>query len=482
MSFEIVCGLEIHAELSTATKIWCGCENAFGGEPNTRCCPVCTGLPGALPVLNRKVVEYAVKAGLAMHCAISPTSVMARKNYFYPDMPKAYQISQFEKPLCVGGYVDISTSKGPRRIGITRIHIEEDAGKLLHDAYGTGTLVDLNRCGVPLIEIVGEPDLRSAEETKAYMEAVREILESIGVSDVKMQEGSMRADVNVSIRPVGETRLGTRTEMKNLNSFRAVHRAVDAEAMRQEALLASGKKVVQETRQWDDNRGESRGMRGKEDAQDYRYFPEPDLLPILVAETDIALIAKELPELPAARRARYIGTLGIAEADAALITRTRAESSMFEDMLAQGVGVRAAVTWMVVEMFSRMNTSGLSVADLPFGGASLGRLVEMVETGKVNPGSARRILGVMMENGGEPAALAESLGLLAVSDAGGLKTAVVTALAQNAAAVADYRSGSAKALGFLMGQAMKAAGGRADPKLLSAALKEALDGAGNGEG
>jgi aspartyl-tRNA(Asn)/glutamyl-tRNA(Gln) amidotransferase subunit B len=333
-----------------------------------------------------------------------------------------------------------------------------------------------------LIEIVGEPDLRSAEETKAYMEAVREILESIGVSDVKMQEGSMRADVNVSIRPVGETRLGTRTEMKNLNSFRAVHRAVDAEAMRQEALLATGKKVVQETRQWDDNRGESRGMRGKEDAQDYRYFPEPDLLPILVAETDIALIAKELPELPAARRARYIGTLGIAEADAALITRTRAESSMFEDMLAQGVGVRAAVTWMVVEMFSRMNTSGLSVADLPFGGAALGRLVEMVETGKVNPGSARRILGVMMENGGEPAALAESLGLLAVSDAGGLKTAVETALAQNAAAVADYRSGSAKALGFLMGQAMKAAGGRADPKLLSAALKEALDGAGNGEG
>ena len=482
MAYEIVCGLEIHSELSTATKIWCGCENAFGGEPNTRCCPVCTGLPGALPVLNRKVVEYAVKAGLAMHCDISPTSVMARKNYFYPDMPKAYQISQFERPLCVGGYVDIETSQGPRRIKITRIHIEEDAGKLLHDAYGTGTLVDLNRCGVPLIEIVGEPDLRSAEETKAYMEAVREILESCAVSDVRMQEGSLRADVNVSIRPVGETRLGTRTEMKNLNSFRAVYRAVEAEAKRQEALLAAGKKVVQETRQWDDNRGESRGMRGKEDAQDYRYFPEPDLLPILVTPEDIARIAKELPELPAARRARYVGTLGIAEADATLLTRTRAESTMFEDVLAQGVGVRAAVTWVVVELFSRMNTSGVSVVDLPFGGASLGRLVAMVEAGKVNPGSARRILAAMMENGGDPAALAESMGLLAVSDAGGIRSAVETALAQNAAAVADYRSGSAKALGFLMGQAMKAAGGRADPKLLSAALKEALDRAGNGEG
>ena len=291
----------------------------------------------------------------------------------------------------------------------------------------------------------------------------------------------MRADVNVSIRPVGETALGTRTEMKNLNSFRAVQRAVDAEAKRQEALLAAGKKVVQETRQWDDNRGESRGMRGKEDAQDYRYFPEPDLLPILVTPEDVARIAAELPELPAARRARYVGTLGIAPADAELLTRSRAEAGMFEDVLAQGVGVRAAVTWMVVELFGRLNTTGRSAADLPFGGADLGRLVALVEAAKVNPGSARRILAELMEKGGEPGRLAESMGLMAVSDAGGLSVAIATALAQNATALADYRSGSAKAFGFLMGQAMKAAGGRADPKLLSAALREALDGAGNGE-
>ncbi len=481
MAYEIVCGLEIHAELSTATKIWCGCANEFGGEPNTRCCPVCTGLPGALPVLNRRVVAFAVKAGLAMHCTIAPRSVMARKNYFYPDMPKAYQISQYEAPLCLGGHVDIETSAGPRRIRLTRIHIEEDAGKLLHDAYGTGTLVDLNRCGVPLIEIVSEPDLRGAEEAKAYMEAVREILEACAVSDVKMQEGSMRADVNVSIRPVGATEYGTRTEMKNLNSFRAVHRAVEAEAKRQEALLAAGKKVAQETRQWDDNRGESRGMRGKEDAQDYRYFPDPDLVPILVSESDVARIRAELPELPAERRARYIGTLGIAEADAALLTRSRAEAELFEAVLAQGVGVRAAVTWVVVELFARLNAAGRSVADLPFGGAALGRLAALVEAGKVNAGSARRILGSMMEQGGEPAALAESMGLLVVADEGGIAAAVAAALAGSPAAVADYRSGSAKSFGFLMGQAMKAAGGRADPKLLQAALREALDGPAEGK-
>ncbi len=350
MEYEIVIGLEVHAELATKSKIYCSCKTEFGGEPNTHCCPICTGMPGVLPVLNEKVVEYAVRAGLATNCTIAEYSKQDRKNYFYPDLPKAYQVSQYDLPLCKEGYVEIDIEGTKKKIGITRIHIEEDAGKLIHDEWGSGTLVDYNRCGVPLIEIVSEPDIRSAEEARAYVENLRAILQYVEVSDCKMQEGSLRADVNLSVRPKGQEKFGTRTEMKNLNSFRSIVRAVEAEAKRQISEIESGGTIYQETRRWDDDKGISYAMRSKEEAHDYRYFPEPDLAPIVSDREWIEGIKASLPELPEARRNRYISEFGLPEYDALLITQSKVLSDFFEEAVSKSSSPKLVSNWIMGDL------------------------------------------------------------------------------------------------------------------------------------
>ena len=379
MEYEVVIGLEVHAELSTKTKIYCGCSTEFGSAPNTHCCPVCTGMPGALPVLNEKVVEYAVRAGLATNCEIARESKQDRKNYFYPDLPKAYQISQFDLPLCEHGHVDVVVDGKKKDIGITRIHIEEDAGKLVHDNYTGGTLVDLNRAGVPLIEIVSEPDMRSAEEAVAYVERLKGILEYIGVSDCKMQEGSLRADVNLSLRPVGSEKFGTRTETKNLNSFRAIARSIEFEIQRQKEVLESGGVVHQETRRWDDEAGEGYAMRTKEEAHDYRYFPEPDLMPIRLTEEYIKNIQDTLPELPESRKARYIEELGLPEYDAGIITSSKHLSDFFEAATKECGNAKAVSNWIMTDIIRVVREKGIEYNELPFTPKQFAKLITLIE-------------------------------------------------------------------------------------------------------
>lgn len=465
MEFETVVGLEIHSELSTKTKIFCGCTTAFGGEPNTHCCPVCAGMPGTLPVLNKKVVEYAVRAGLAMNCEIAHFSKLDRKNYFYPDLPKAYQISQYDLPLCRGGYVKLSNG---RKIGITRIHIEEDAGKLVHDTASRRTYVDYNRCGVPLIEIVSEPDLRSAEEAREYVGQVRAILLYAGVSDCRMEEGSLRADVNVSVRLKGAEKLGTRTEMKNLNSIRSIYRAVKGEAERQTDLLTDGETVTQETRRWDDAKDESSTMRGKEEANDYRYFPEPDVVPVVLDETRIDEIRAGLPKLAEARVADYISS-GVAQADAAVITSSRALADFYEDAAAKSDPVKAA-KWVVGELLHDLKDRELEPEDLPFGPESLVDILALIDKGTITASAGKKVLSLLFDERLAPGELVKKHSLAAIGDEGALDSAVESVLAANPKSVEDYRAGKEKAIGFLMGQCMKALHGKADP----AALRERL--------
>lgn len=464
--YESVIGLEIHAELSTKTKIFCGCSTEFGGEPNTHCCPVCTGMPGTLPVLNRRVVEYAVRAGLAMNCEIAHFSKLDRKNYFYPDLPKNYQISQYDLPLCKGGWVRLSSGK---KIGITRIHIEEDAGKLTHDPAARRTYVDYNRCGVPLIEIVSEPDLRTPEETREYVERVRAVLLYAGVSDCRMEQGSLRADVNVSVRPLGSEKLGTRTEMKNINSLRAIFRAVEGERARQIEELEAGNAVVQETRRWDDGRGESRSMRGKEEANDYRYFPEPDIVPVVLTDARIEEIRAQLPEMPEARLRRYADA-GVSEADAALLTASRALSDFYDEAAADSEAQEAA-KWIVGELLHDLKERELEPEDIPFPAAGLVGVLRLVKAGRITASSGKKVLALLFEEPDEtPEKLVERHGLAVVGDADALASAVEKVLAENPGPAEDFRSGKEKALSFLIGQAMRALRGKADPAALRALL------------
>ena len=472
--YEVIIGLEVHAELSTKTKIFCSCPTKFGAAPNTQTCPICMGMPGTLPVLNEKVVEYAVKAGLATNCEISRNSKNDRKNYFYPDLPKAYQISQYDKPLCEHGYVEIDTKEGKKKIRLTRIHIEEDAGKLNHDEFAGGSLVDLNRAGVPLIEIVSEPDLRSSEEVEEYLRRLKSILEYIEVSDCKMQEGSFRADVNVSVRKKGDSKLGTRTEMKNMNSFRSITRAIEYEVDRQIDVIEDGGEVEQETLRWDDVSGKTFPMRDKEDAQDYRYFPDPDLVAIKLSEEYIENIKKSLPELPESRKERYLKEYGLSEKDAHIITSSKYLSDLFEGAIKVCNNPKAVNNWIISDISRILNETEMEPIEIPFDSNQLGKLIILIDKGTISSSIAKKVLVEMFEHPRDPEDIIDEKGWVQISDEGAIKEVVLKVLEANPQSVADYKGGKDKALGFLVGQAMKETKGKANPKMLNEMFLEEL--------
>ena len=472
--YEVVIGLEVHAELSTKTKIFCSCKTNFGGEPNTQCCPICMAMPGTLPVLNEKVVEYAVKAGLATNCEISRDSKNDRKNYFYPDLPKAYQISQFDKPLCEKGYVEIDVPEGKKKIRLTRIHIEEDAGKLNHDDYGRGSLVDLNRAGVPLIEIVSEPDMRSAQEAESYVRKLKSILEYIEVSDCKMQEGSLRADVNVSIRKKGATEYGTRTEMKNMNSFRSIVRAIEYEVERQIDVIENGGKIDQETLRWDDVSGKTFSMRDKEDAEDYRYFPDPDLVAIRLSEEYINKIKEELPELPESRKSRYLEEYKLTQKEADTLTSSKYLSDFFEETTKICNNPKVVCNWIMSDIAKILNEKELEPDQIPFKSKDMAELIELIEKGTISGAIAKKVLDKMFEEAKTPTEIIKENGWIQISDEGAIKEVVEKIISQNPQSVSDYKAGKEKALGFLVGQAMKETKGKANPQMLNKMFKDAL--------
>ncbi len=472
--YEVIIGLEVHSELSTKTKIFCSCPTKFGAAPNTQTCPICMAMPGTLPVLNEKVVEYAVKAGLATNCEISRNSKNDRKNYFYPDLPKAYQISQYDQPLCEHGYVEIDTKEGKKKIRLTRIHIEEDAGKLNHDEFAGGSLVDLNRAGVPLIEIVSEPDLRSAEEVEEYLKKLKSILEYIEVSDCKMQEGSYRADVNVSVRKKGDSKLGTRTEMKNMNSFRSITRAIEYEVDRQIDVIEEGGEVEQETLRWDDVSGKTFPMRDKEDAQDYRYFPDPDLVAIKLSEEYIENIRKSLPELPESRKERYLKEYQLSEKDANIITASKYLSDLFEGAIKVCNNPKAVNNWIISDISRILNETEMEPIEIPFDSNQLGKLVILIDKGTISSSIGKKVLEELFENPRDPEEIIKEKGWIQISDEGAIKEVVLKVLEANPQSIADYKAGKDKALGFLVGQAMKETKGKANPKMLNQMFLEEL--------
>ncbi len=472
-SYETVIGLEVHAELSTKTKIFCSCPTEFGGAPNTHTCPICMAMPGTLPVLNEKVVEYAVKAGLATNCEISRNSKNDRKNYFYPDLPKSYQISQFDKPLCEHGYIEIEDEEGnKKKIRLLRIHIEEDAGKLNHDDFSGESLVDLNRAGVPLIEMVSEPDLRSAYEVEQYLRKLKSILEYIEVSDCKMQEGSLRADVNVSVRKKGATEFGTRTEMKNMNSFRSITRAIEYEVDRQIDLIEDGGKVEQETLRWDDVSGKTFSMRDKEDAQDYRYFPDPDLVAIKLSDEYIENIKNNLPELPESRKQRYLEEYNLSEKDANIITGSKYLSNLFEGAIKVCNNPKAVNNWIISDISRILNETEMEPIEIPFDSEQLGKLITLIDKGTISSSIAKKVLEELFENPKDPEEIVKEKGWIQISDEGAIKEVVLKVLENNPQSVADYKAGKEKAIGFLVGQAMKETKGKANPQMLNKMFKE----------
>ena len=472
--YETVIGLEVHVELATKTKIFCGCSTAFGGEPNTHTCPVCTGMPGSLPVLNKQVLEYAVAVGLATNCNITRYCKFDRKSYFYPDNPQNYQISQLYLPICRDGKVEIETEAGKKFVGIHEIHMEEDAGKLIHDEWEDCSLVDYNRSGVPLIEIVSEPDMRSAEEVIAYLEKLRMLIQYLGASDCKLQEGSMRADVNLSVREVGAEKFGTRTEMKNLNSFRAISRAIEGERERQIDLIESGEKVVQETRRWDDNKGESYAMRSKEDAQDYRYFPDPDLVPIHVSDEMLEEIKAKQPEFRTEKMKRYKEEFGIPDYDIEIITGSKRLADLFEETVALGSQPKKVSNWLMVETMRLMKEKEMDAEDLCFSPENLAKLIALTDSKAINGTVAKEVFEIMFEKDIDPEKYVEEHGLKTVNDEGALRKVVEEVIASNPQSVEDYRNGKEKAIGFLVGQTMKAMKGKADPGAVNKLLKELL--------
>lgn len=472
--YETVIGLEVHVELATKTKIFCGCTTEFGGAPNTHTCPVCTGMPGSLPVLNKQVVEYAMAVGLATNCKITQYCRFDRKNYFYPDNPQNYQISQLYLPICRDGHVDIETPAGKKSIGIHEIHMEEDAGKLVHDDWEDCSLVDFNRSGVPLIEIVSEPDMRSAEEVIAYLEKLRMTIQYLGASDCKLNEGSMRADVNLSVREAGASEFGTRTEMKNLNSFKAISRAIEGERARQIELIEEGKKVVQETRRWDDNKEYSYAMRSKEDAQDYRYFPDPDLVPVSISDAWIAEVKARQPELQEEKAARYKKEFDIPEYDINIITSSKNLADMFEAATAICHNAKKVSNWLMVETMRLLKDKEMEPEDITFSPENLAALIHLTDENAINSTVAKEVFEKMFSENIDVEQYVEENGLRMVNDEGALRERIEKVIAENPQSVSDYQAGKTKAIGFLVGQTMKAMKGKADPGMVNQILKELL--------
>ena len=472
--YETVIGLEVHVELATKTKIFCGCSTAFGGAPNTHTCPVCTGMPGSLPVLNKQVVEYAMAVGLATNCQIHQYCKFDRKNYFYPDNPQNYQISQLYLPICHDGGIEIETAAGKKVIGIHEIHMEEDAGKLIHDEWEDCTLVDYNRSGVPLIEIVSEPDMRSAEEVIAYLDKLRLIVQYLGASDCKLQEGSMRADVNLSVREVGAEKFGTRTEMKNLNSFKAIARAIEGERTRQIELIEEGKEVIQETRRWDDNKEYSYPMRSKEDAHDYRYFPDPDLVPVIISDEWLQAVKDRQPELRTEKLARYKKEFDIPDYDAEILTGSKRLADLFEETTTLCNKPKKVSNWLMGETLRLLKEAGQEPEELTFSAAHLAKLIELLDAGTINQTVAKEVFEQIFRDDIDPEQYVEEHGLKMVNDDNLLRTVVEQVIAANPQSVADYRGGKEKALGFLVGQTMKQMKGKANPGAVNKMLKELL--------
>lgn len=472
--YEVIIGLEVHAELSTNTKIYCNCTTKFGADPNTHCCPICTGMPGVLPVLNEKVVEYAVKMGLATNCEISRFSKQDRKNYFYPDLPKAFQTSQYDLPLCEHGHVDINVDGEKKSIGITRIHIEEDAGKLIHDAYTGDTLVDMNRCAVPLIEIVSEPDIRSAKEAVEYMQTLKSILEYLEICDCKMQEGSLRCDVNLSVRKKGEKKFGTRTETKNLNSFKAIQNSIEFETKRQIEVLEEGGTIYQETRRFDDAKGIGYAMRTKEDAHDYRYFPEPDLAPIVLSEEYIQNIKDNLPEMPHVKKERYITEYGIPEYDAGIITSSKEVAMYFEKVAELSNNPKLSSNWIMGDFASKLNEAEITISNSKIKPEDLAELIKLIDNNTISSKIAKTVFEEMFETGKAPKTIVEEKGLVQITDENALKEIVIRVIENNPKSVEDYKAGRDKAIGFLVGQIMKETKGKANPGIVNKILLEIL--------
>lgn len=472
--YETVIGLEVHVELATRTKIFCGCSTEFGGAPNTHTCPVCTGMPGSLPVLNKQVVEYAMAVGLATNCEITRNCKFDRKNYFYPDNPQNYQISQLYYPICHDGHVDIEVNGVKKSIGIHEIHMEEDAGKLVHDEWDDCSLVDFNRSGVPLIEIVSEPDMRSAEEVIAYLEKLRMTIQYLKASDCKMQEGSMRADVNISVREMGAAEFGTRTEMKNLNSFKSIARAIEGEKNRQIELIEDGKKVIQETRRWDDANGSSYAMRSKEDAQDYRYFPEPDLVPVMISDEWIEQVRSQQPEFRDEKMARYKEEFDLPDYDAQIITATKKLADVFEEATAICGKPKKVSNWLMGETMRLLKEKDMDAEDITFSPDNLARLILLTESGTINNTAAKEVFEAVFDEDVNPDIYVEEHGMKQVSDEGELRRMIEKVITDNPQSVQDYHNGKEKAMGFLVGQTMKAMKGKANPALVNSILKELL--------
>jgi aspartyl-tRNA(Asn)/glutamyl-tRNA(Gln) amidotransferase subunit B len=478
MNYEPVIGLEIHAQLQTRTKVFCGCSTAFGAPPNTQVCPVCLGLPGALPVLNGQAVDYAIKAALALGCDVRPESVFARKNYFYPDLPKGYQISQYERPLALGGGLEITVGGASRRIGLTRIHMEEDAGKSLHEGFPDSdgrTYVDYNRSGVPLIEIVSEPDMRSAAEAAEFFSRLRDTLVWLGVNDGNMEEGSLRCDANVSVRPAGQEKFGTKAEVKNVNSFRYLQKAIEYEIDRQMELLESGGKVVQETRLFDSSTGRTQSMRSKEEAHDYRYFPEPDLPPVVIDAARTAAVRATMPELPEARRQRFVAAYGIPEYDAGVLTQSAPLADYFEQVAQTSGNPKMASNWIMGELLRTVKERGLSIADVTLAPSALAGLISLIDKGTVSSSIGKDVFAKMFDSGRSADEIVQSDGLAQIGDETALLAIVREVIGRNADAVMQYRAGRTQTFGFLVGQVMKGSKGKANPKMANDLLKRELD-------
>jgi len=477
MKYEIVIGLEVHAELKTESKIFCGCSAHFGAEQNTNVCEVCLGMPGTMPVINQRAVEFAIRAGLALNCEIAQYSKFDRKNYYYPDLPKNYQISQYDLPVCTNGYLDIEVNGETKRIGITRIHLEEDAGKLVHPNTVTTSSfawVDYNRTGVPLVEIVSEPDLRTPEEARAYLMKMRTILEYCDISDCKMEEGSLRCDANISLRPIGVTTLGTKAELKNMNSFKAVQKGLEYEAVRQEQILEEGGRIRQETRTWDEAKGVTLSMRSKEQAHDYRYLPEPDLVPMEIGRDQVEAVRATLPELPNARKLRLMEEDGLSAYDAEVITASRATAEYYDEVKQLINDPKAIANWVMGDMMKELNARGLSITESPVTPVHLAQMLQLINKGTISGKIAKTVFEAMFESGKKPEEIVQEKGLVQISDETAIVAIVEAVLLANPQSVADYKAGKEKAIGFLVGQVMKQSKGRANPDLVNKLLKERL--------